>query len=123
MPRKYLYFQPSPNKVLQGHSETDLGVCCPSVGPPPKHLQDKLDMVLRRSAHCICGDFSPTSSASALVKKLNLDPLQLRHSSNKVTTLYKLAGGLPDAKPREETLTSTHNTTCGHKSRNSQLVS
>ena len=46
-----------------------------------KHLQDKLGMV-QRSVRRIFGDFSSTSSASALVQKLNLYPLQLRRMSD-----------------------------------------
>ena len=65
----------------------------------PKRLQDKLEMVQRRSERHSCGDFKPTSSASALVKMLNLDPRQLKSMSNKVIMLYKTAGGLIDAKP------------------------
>ena len=42
-----------------------------------------------------------------LLKKLNLDPLQLRSRYNKVSMLYKIACGLTNAKPREGALTST----------------
>lgn len=45
-----------------------------------------------------------------MVRKLNLDPLQLRHTSNKVTMLYKVACGLTNAKPRKGTVISTQNT-------------
>ena len=55
-------------------------------------------------------DFSPTSSASAIVRKLNLDPLQLWYTSNKVTMLYKVAGGLTNAKPGKGIVISTQNT-------------
>ena len=85
--------------------------------PHQKHLQDKLEMVQRRSERHSCGDFKPTSSASALVKMLNLDPLQLKRMSNKVIMLYKIAGGLINAKPREGFLIPTQNPTRGHESK------
>ena len=48
---------------------------------------------------------------------LNLDPLQLRRTSKKVSMLYKIAGGLNDAKARVGTLSSTQNPTHGHESK------
>lgn len=75
--------------------------------PHQKDLRNKLEVVPRRSAR---RELGTTSSASAMVRKLNLDPLQLRHTSNKVTMMYKVAGALTNAKPRKGIVISTQNT-------------
>ena len=98
-------FNPVQTKCYKGIVTPVLEYAAPVWDPHQKHLQDKQEMVERRSVWHICGDFSPTSSAVALVQKLNLDHLQLRRMSYKATMLYKAAGGLINAKPREGTLT------------------
>ena len=48
--------------------------------PHQQHLKSILEMVQWRSASCILQDFSPTSSASALVAQLQLENLHLYFS-------------------------------------------
>ena len=56
-------------------------------------------MVQRRSARRILHDFSSTSSASALVAQLQLENLQSRRTSDRVSMMYKIINGLVDVNP------------------------
>ena len=72
--------------------------CCPHTpvleyasmawDPPQQHLKSTLVMVQRRSARRILHDFSPTSSASALVAQLQLENLQSGRTSDKPQGLH-----------------------------------
>ena len=85
--------------------------------PHQQTLIDRLEMTQRRSARRILRDFRPTSSATALVAKLNLPPLKQRRTAAKATMMYKIMGGLVDAQPKEGTLQLTQRTTHGHPSK------
>ena len=82
--------------------------------PPQKYLSDSLEMVQRRSARRILRDFQPTTSASKLVSRLELDPLNLRRKSAKSTMMYKIVNGLVDATPERPWLTPASRQLRGH---------
>ena len=58
-----------------------------------------LEAVQRRAARRITRDFRPTSSATALVARLNLQPLQERRHIDKAAMLYKIVNGLVNFVP------------------------
>ena len=60
---------------------------------------NSLEMVQRRAARRIVGDFSPKSSATAIVSSLNLQPLQQRRSLNKAAAMYKIVNRTVDLIP------------------------
>ena len=58
--------------------------------PSFQNLQDELEYVQRRSARRIFGDFSPTSSVTEMLKKLELPTLKQRRKVDKVAMVYKI---------------------------------
>ena len=58
-----------------------------------QHLKSTLEMMHRLSARGILHDFSPTSSASALVAQLRLENQQSRRTSDKVCMVYRVMNG------------------------------
>ena len=91
-----------------------LEYAAPVWDPPQQHLVASLEMVQRRTARRILHDFRPTTSASQLVSRLDLDPLALRRTAAKATMMYKIMGGLVEATPREGTFTPAARATRGH---------
>ena len=85
--------------------------------PPQEGLRNSLEMVQRRAARRILHDFRPTTSASGLVARLELDPLKLRRTSSKATAMYKIVNGLVDAKPEKEILVPVRRNNRGHNQR------
>ena len=82
--------------------------------PSQQSLINNLEMVQRRAARRIMHDFKPTTSASALVAKLDLDPLSLRRKSAKTMMLYKIHNGLVDSSPERPWLTQAPRQLRGH---------
>ena len=72
--------------------------------PHQQHLKSTMEMVQRQSARRILHDFSPTSSASALVTKRQLEKLQSRRTSDKVCRMYMTMNGLVDVNSAESLL-------------------
>jgi len=64
--------------------------------PHQANLINTLEKTQRRAARRICQDFSPYSSASNLVRQLELDTLKSRRSVAKATMIYKMKNTLVD---------------------------
>ena len=75
------------NYPLFGHSIWD---------PSFQNLQDELELVQRRSARRIFGDFSPTSSVTEMLNKLELPTLKQRRKVDKKAMVYKIKHKLID---------------------------
>ncbi len=67
-----------------------LEYCSPVWDPSTKELITKLEAVQRKAARFACRDYSRESSVSAMLLKLNLDPLQLRRQATRLTLMYKI---------------------------------
>jgi len=67
--------------------------------PNQENLKSTLEMVQRRAARRILHDFRPTTSATAMVERLNLDPLQSRRTADKVCMMYKIMNNTVDVRP------------------------
>ena len=70
--------------------------------PHQEYLCDMLENIQKRSARRILHDFRSTTSSTALVQQLNLQPLRERRKLDKATGLYKILNGLVDIKPPPE---------------------
>ena len=90
-----------------------LEYAAPIWDPHQQFLCNEIEMVQRRSARRICRDFRPTTSATELVSKLQLEPLQLRRTTAKATMMYKIMNGLVDMKPRSGTIVPATRSTRG----------
>ena len=88
-------------------------ICC--VGTPSATSESTLEMVQRRSARRILHDFSPTSSASALVAQLQRDNLQSRSTSDKVCMMYNIMNCLVEVNPAAGLLQPRSHSCRGHK--------
>ena len=62
---------------------------------------DSLEKVQRRSARRIFRDFRPTTSATDLVKRLDLPRLSDRRTVARSVMMYKVIHGQVDLKPKE----------------------
>ena len=82
--------------------------------PHQQHLKSTLEMVQRQSARRILHDFSPTSSASALVTQRQLEKLQSRRTSDKVCRMYMTMTGLVDVNSAEGLLEHRNCCSKGH---------
>ena len=82
--------------------------------PPQEYLAQDLEKVQRRAARRIMHDFRPTTSASELVSKLELDTLKFRRTAAKATTMYKVVNGLVEATPERQTLIPVGRNLRGH---------
>jgi hypothetical protein len=98
-----------------------LEYACPVWDPHQEELISDLEMIQRRSARRIFRDFSRTTSATALVNRLNLDPLKLRHTSAKATLMYKVEWNCVDVKPRDGVLRRKGRNLRGHSYQYLQL--
>ncbi|XP_076458552.1 uncharacterized protein LOC143292249 [Babylonia areolata] len=87
-----------------------LEYAAPVWDPPQQYLTTNLEIVQRRSARRIMHDSRPTTSATELVTRLELEPLKLRRTADKATTIYKIMGGLVEVAPRDGTLVRTNRT-------------
>ena len=85
--------------------------------PHQQHLKSTLEMVQRRSAYCILRDFSPMSSASALVAQLQLDNMQSWRTSDKVCMMDTILNGLVDVHPAPGLLELRNRSSRGYKYR------
>lgn len=72
--------------------------------PHQQVLSNSLEKVQRRAARRIMQDFSPTTSASELVSRLNLQPLSDRRVAARAMMMYKIVNGLVDLQPQDGTL-------------------
>ena len=79
---------------------------------------NKIEMVQRRAARFVYGDYRTTSSVTSMLRSLQWDPLQHRRQDLKVTMLYRVINGLV-AIPSEPYLIprSASTTTRGHNLR------
>ena len=80
-----------------------------------QHLKSTLEMMQPWSACGILHDFSPTSSASALVAQLQLENLQSSWTSDKVCTMYKIMNELLDTNPAAGLFELRNYSSRGHK--------
>ena len=89
-----------PQKVMthcyKGIVRPILEYASPIWDPSFQNLQDELEFVQRRSARRIFGDFSPTSSVTEMLKKLELPTLKQRRKVDKVAMVYKIKHKLID---------------------------
>ena len=72
-------------------------------------------MTQQRAARRIRQDYSPKTSASALVAKLHLEPLQHRREVSKATMMYKIMNGLVDMPIRQGVIQQVSRSTRGHQ--------
>ena len=84
--------------------------------PHQQHLKSSLEMVQRRSDRRILHDFSCTSSASALVAQLQLENLQSRRTSDRVSMMYNIINGLVVVNPAE-LLEPSNRSSRGHQAK------
>ena len=85
--------------------------------PNQQTLKNTLEATQRRAARRITNNFDKDSSASEILKKLNLQPLHSRRQIDKATFVYKTMNGLNDWKPPPGTLTPAPRVTRGHSSK------
>ena len=86
----------------------------PRFGTRDKQIS-KLEMVQRRAARRILQDFDPLSSATALVDKLEFEPLQQRRTADKLTMMYKVMKGDVDLTPPPGLIQPNTRSTRGHQ--------
>ncbi|KAL8587797.1 hypothetical protein ACOMHN_021015 [Nucella lapillus] len=84
--------------------------------PYQKDLKKCLELVQRRAARRILHDFSPKSSATALVRKLGLQTLKDRRQIDKAALIYKIFHGLVDV-PSNKVLKPTTRSTRGQQTK------
>ena len=82
--------------------------------PASEELSAALEMVQRRAARRIYHDFSRKSSATAMVAKLQLEPLQARRKVSKVNMMYRIMNGLVDIDAPSGLLVPAGRSTRGH---------
>ena len=76
-----------------------------------------IEMVQRRAARRILHDFRRTSSASAMVARLQLEPLQARRKASKVTMMYRIINDLVDINAPSGLIAPVGRTTRGHQAK------
>ncbi|KAL8599837.1 hypothetical protein ACOMHN_038410 [Nucella lapillus] len=84
--------------------------------PYQKYLKKCLELVQRRAARRILHDFSPKSSATALVRKLGLQTLKDRRQIDKAALIYNIFHGLVDV-PSNKVLKPTTRSTRGQQTK------
>ena len=99
----------------KGLARPVLEYASPIWDPHQQYLINTLEAVQRRTARRITRDFSPTTSATALVSSLQLQPLRARRQVDKAALLYKVVTGQVDWKPPEGLLTPTARSTRGQQ--------
>ncbi|MCG8075849.1 MAG: reverse transcriptase family protein, partial [Candidatus Thiodiazotropha taylori] len=62
--------------------------------PPTKNLTQRVEMVQRRAARFVSGDYRRTSSVGAMLDSLGWDSLQLRRTQTKAIMMYRVVHGL-----------------------------
>ena len=83
--------------------------------PYQQNLKSTLEMVQRWSACRIFHDFSPDSSASALMAQLQLEFLQSKRMSDKACRMHKNMNSLVDLNPAAGLLDPKNHSSWGHK--------
>ena len=85
-------------------------------------LNQKIDMVQRRSARFVMNDYRRTSSATAMLETLNWDTLERRRDQARLTMMFRIVHQLVDM-PAETYLTPSSHTgrTRGHDTRFQQI--
>ena len=76
----------------------------------------KVEQVQRTAARFVHGDFSRTSSVTAMLNRLQWTPLQERRRQSRLVLLFKIRYGFVDV-PWEQYLTHRTSSTRGHASR------
>lgn len=84
---------------------------------------DSLEKVQRRSARRIFRDFRSTTSASDLVKRLELPLLSNRRTVARSVMMYKVIHGLVDLKPKEGVITFNNRPSRGQPKKIKELAS
>ena len=72
-------------------------------------------MVQRRTARRILRDYRQTSSASDMVKRLQLENLKQRREADKTTMLFKIINGMVDITAPPGTMEPAYRSTRGHQ--------
>ena len=74
----------------------------------------QLEMVQRKAARVVVGEYRTTSSVTRIIEKLHWPTLQQRRKQAKTTMLFKITKGLVDVDSSRLKPTSTANRTRGH---------
>mgnify|MGYP001792193391 FL=1 len=64
--------------------------------PHTKSNIDKLEMIQRKGARFVCGDFRRYSSVTEMLQRLQWESLQARRKAYKLVMMYKTANNLVD---------------------------
>ena len=83
--------------------------------PHQQNLIDTLEMTQRRAARRILENFIYKTSASALVAKLHLEPLQKRRAIDKVSMIYKIVNDHVDISTQTCRIQKVSRCTRGHQ--------
>lgn len=84
--------------------------------PAKKESVKKIEAVQRRAARFTTGDYSRTSSVTAMLKQLHWTPLEVRRDNAKLTMMYRIVNNLVDIPPTPY-LNKTSLSTRGHSER------
>ena len=106
---------PDTSYMLQDTSKTCMG--SPIWDPATVEHTTAIEMVQRRAARRILHDFRRTSSASAMVARLQLEPLQARRKASKVTMMYRIINDLVDINAPSGLIAPVGRTTRGHQAK------
>ena len=85
--------------MLYYSSQTDYGVCLYNMGPGYTENIRELEMVQRRAARFVTGDYRTTSSVTQMVDALQWTELQQRRKRAKVIILYRIVNHLVAISP------------------------
>ena len=83
--------------------------------PYQKNLKSDIQIVQRRATRHIFHDFSHSTSASALITRLELQQLEAKRRADKVSMTYKVRNNLVDIAPTPGTLQPSNRTTRGQQ--------
>ena len=84
--------------------------------PHTQNIFNKIEMVQRRSARYVTGDYNRTSSVSAMLGQLQRQSLASRRLQNRLVMLYRIRYDLVDIDWQQH-LTESTSSTRGHGSR------
>ena len=82
--------------MLHNVGEAHDGICLRNMGPshPEKQTKKQLEMVQRKAARHVVGDYKTTSSVTNIMKNLEWPALEDRRKRAKVTMFYRIINGL-----------------------------
>ena len=84
--------------------------------PITQNSKKQLEMVQRRAARAVAGDFKTTSSTTQMMKDLGWPTLEERRKRQKVTVFYRLLNGLVEMESTT-LIPSQNRSTRGHKNK------